>query len=118
VRIGILIHLCFSLWIYTNQNIFPTKVYFKGNSKTGYIKDNSVGGRLISNYGLPFTILLGLSIIIFIIEYTVMAGACYICRWMKRFKLNSVEKKAPSFKDIEKWLAIYGNNTYDPFENG
>lgn len=36
---------------------------------------------------------------------------------MKKFKLNAVERKAPKFKEIENRLALFGNNTYDPFEN-
>lgn len=72
---------------------------------------------MISNYGLPFTILLILAVGAFIIEYSIVAGVCWICRRMRRFKLNSVERKAKKFKDISDWLAVFGNNTYDPFEN-
>ena len=32
IWIAIIFHLAFSLWIYTNQQIFPTKVYFESNS--------------------------------------------------------------------------------------
>lgn len=116
MRIAILFHLGFSLWIYTDQTTFPTKIYYT-NDGYGFVIDDKIYNRIFSKNGIPFLVLLIFGILIFVFEYIFVKISCILIKRMRRFKINDVEKKAPEFSTIESKLAIYGNNTYDPFEH-
>ena len=94
IRIALVFHLCFSIWNYTTQDIWATKIYFS-NGDVAYTKDQEIYYRLITDNGLPLTILVGICLVTYLLEYTLVNSLCYCRKRKKRFKLSKIEEKAP-----------------------
>jgi len=116
VRVALLCHLCFSIWDYTTQDIWATKIYFTGANEA-YTKEEPVYMRLITDNGLPLTIVLGVSLISIALEYTLIDSICYCRKRAWRFKISKMEKRAPNFADVKERLKTYGDHTYDMYTN-
>jgi len=106
IPVVIFIHLAFSWWVYTNQDLFPYKIALSSNGNPIPVKI-SLGTRLFATeQGIPFFIIFVLTTIFYVINIFLTDINFFITKtiakgWLKFEQKMNVEKQLPKFSEIE-----------------
>lgn len=105
---GIIIHLCFGIWVYGNQDVFPAQVtvkYFDAITEaitSTPLFSNSVGQAISKRIKLPHNLILFI-LVILIISYILLRGVVYglAIIIMSCFCTNKEDKAVEKFEEPE-----------------
>lgn len=110
-----IVHCAFSLWAYSNPEIWPdnheTKVE-DGESRY-YAESRSFGERVLNENALPFLILMIILVCVYFIEIFIEG---YIFKYFLRSD-STVDLKQQTFRKNEEKMSKFSETSYNPMHN-